>query len=87
MAIVVLAVLAVLQVEGLDAFAHLGGEDYINYGAEDKNIVRVPHLSYKALVAGFHVDAIDVAAMQDIQTIAISAIVAKAMKLRKPRAA
>jgi len=79
--------LAVLQVEGLDAFAHLGGEDYINYGAEDKNIVRVPHLSYKALVAGFHVDAIDVAAMQDIQTIAISAIVAKAMKLRKPRAA
>jgi len=79
--------LAVLQVEGLDAFAHLGGEDYIDYGAEDKNIVRVPHLTYKALVAGFHVDAIDVAAMQDIQTIAISAIVAKAMKLRKPRAA
>ena len=70
---------AVLRVAHVDAFAHFGDEDYEDYNDEDKTVDRLPHLSYKALIAGFHVDAVDVAAMQDIQTIVFSAIIAAAM--------
>jgi hypothetical protein len=70
---------AVLRVAHVDAFAHFGDEGHEDYNDEDKTVGRLPDLSFKSLVAGLHVDAIDVAVMQDIQTIVFSAIIAAAM--------
>jgi len=70
---------AVLRVAHVDAFAHLGDEDHEDWGDEDKTVDQLPKLPFKSLVAGLHVDAIDVAVMQDIQTIVFSAIIAAAM--------
>ena len=70
---------AVLRVAHVDAFAHFGDEGHEDLNDEDKTVVRLPNLSFKSLVAGLHVDAIDVAVMQDILTIVFSAIIAAAM--------
>ena len=70
---------AVLRVAHVDAFAHFGDEGHEDYNDEDKTVGRLPDLPFKSLVAGLHVDAIDVAVMQDIQTMIFSAIIAAAM--------
>ena len=70
---------AVLRVAHVDAFAHFGDEGHEDWSDEDKTVGRLQDLPFKSLVAGLHVDAIDVAVMQDIQTIVFSAIIAAAM--------
>ena len=70
---------ALLKVANIDPFAHLdeGFKERFT-----KNVDGLAQLRFDDLVKGFHVCIVDVAAMIDIITIAISAVVLKAMTPR-----
>ena len=70
---------ALLKVANIDPFAHL---DEGNKERFTKDVDGLAQLRFDDLVKGFHVCIVDVAAMIDIITIAISAIVLKAMTSR-----
>ena len=72
---------ALLDVPNIDPFKHLDADE----GFKDrytKGVDGLAQLRFDDLIKGFHVCIVDVAAMADIITIAISAIVLKAMKPR-----
>merc|ERR1719263_1772602 len=70
---------ALLKVANIDPFAHLDEGFKERY---TKDVDGLAQLRFDDLVKGFHVCIVDVAAMIDIITIAISAIVLKAMTPR-----
>ena len=70
---------ALLKVANIDPFAHL---DEGNKERFTKDVDGLAQLRFDDLVKGFHVCIVEVAAMIDIITIAISAVVLKAMTPR-----
>ena len=71
---------ALLKVANIDPFAHMEDEGFKERYTKD--VDGLAQLRFDDLVKGFHVCIVDVAAMIDIITIAISAIVLKAMTPR-----
>jgi hypothetical protein len=71
---------ALLKVANIDPFAHMDDEGFKERYTKD--VDGLAQLRFDDLVKGFHVCIVDVAAMIDIITIAISAIVLKAMTPR-----
>ena len=71
---------ALLKVANIDPFAHMDDEGFKERYTKD--VDGRAQLRFDDLVKGFHVCIVDVAAMIDIITIAISAVVLKAMTPR-----
>ncbi len=71
---------ALLKVANIDPFAHMDDEGFKERYTKD--VDGLAQLRFDDLVKGFHVCIVDVAAMIDIITIAISAVVLKAMTPR-----